>query len=97
MSEQLNLNFEVAASTVRGMDLWREQRAAQIDGLARHSGLPIGHMARVLLTSGVLVEGRLMLDSDELWTDPQRHPEIRMRIGPVDFRAGDIESCVRMD
>ena len=97
MSEQLSLNFDEAPGVLSGMALWRETRAAQIDELARRSGLPIGHAARVLLANGILAEGRLLLASDELWTDPRRSPELRLQIGRVDFRATDVESCVRID
>ncbi len=97
MSEQLSLNFAEAPGPLSGIALWREMRAAQIDALARGSGLPIGHAARVLLRSGVLIEGRLMLASDEMWTEQQRSPELRLQIGRVDFRATEVESCVRTD
>jgi hypothetical protein len=97
MSEQLSLNFDGASGPVSGMDLWREVRAKQIEALARHSGLPVGRMARVSLASGIMIEGRLALERDELWADPQRPPEFRLRIGHVDFRASEIESCVRLD
>ena len=97
MSEQLSLNFDGASSPVSGMDLWRERRARQIEALARHSGLPVGRLARVSLTSGIMIEGRLALEQDELWADPQRPPEFRLRIGHVDFHASEIESCVRLD
>jgi hypothetical protein len=81
MSEPLGLNFDEAPGEVSGMDLWREMRAAQIESLARCSGLPIGRAVRVWLASGVLAEGRLALASDELWTDPQRPAELRLRMG----------------
>jgi hypothetical protein len=51
----------------------------------------------VLLASGVLVEGRLALATDELWTDPRRSQELRLEIGQVDFQAAEVESCVRLD
>ena len=87
MSEQLSLSFDQARGALSGMALWREMRAAQIDALARRSGLPIGHAVRVSLASGVLIEGRLLLARDELWSDQQRSPELRLQIGRVDFRA----------
>jgi hypothetical protein len=76
---------------------WREQRAAQIEALARNSGLPIGHAVRVFLASGIVLEGKLVLERDELWTDARRAPEFSLRIGCVDFRASEVESCVRID
>jgi len=97
MSEQLSLNFDQAPGAASGVALWREMRAAQIDALSRRSGLPIGHAVRVMLASGILIEGRLLLAREELWTDQERSPELRLQIGPVDFRATEVESCVRTD
>lgn len=97
MSEQLSFDFNQAPGAVSGIALWRETRAAQIDALAKRSGLPIGHEVRVLLANGILVEGRLGLATDELWTDPRRSQELRLEIGQVDFQAAEVESCVRLD
>lgn len=97
MSDQLSFDFDHAHGAVSGIALWREMRAAQLEALARRNGLPIGHPVRVWLASGVMIEGSLALASDELWTDPHRSQELPLRIGKVDFRAAEVESCVRID
>jgi hypothetical protein len=97
MSEQLSLDFEGAPAAISGLEIWREQRRAEIEALAGRSGLPIGQRVRVWLTSGVLVEGKLLLASDELFINQRRSTDLRLQIGPVDFRVADVESCVRLD
>ena len=97
MSDQLSLDFDQGPGAVSGIALWREMRAAQLEALAGRNGLPIGHAVRVWLASGIMVEGCLALASDELWTDCRRSQELRLRIGRVDFRAAEVESCVRID
>jgi hypothetical protein len=97
MIEQLHLNFDAAAGPTSGLDLWREQHRAQLESLARHSGLPLGQAVRVWLASGVLLEDRLLLAKDELFIDHRRFAELRLRIDHVDFQAREIESCVRTD
>ena len=97
MSEQLGFNFEGGSGAVSSLAVWREERKAQIDLLARRSGLPIGCAARVRLSSGVLVEGKLLLATDEIWVDQRRSVELRLQIGQVDFGVREIESCVRLD
>ena len=97
MCEQLHLSFDAAAGATSGLDLWREQHTAQLETLARRSGLPLGQTVRVWLTSGVLLEGRLLLVKDELFVDYRRFAELRLRIAQVDFHALEIESCVRLD
>jgi hypothetical protein len=97
MSEQLGFQFDEVPSPVSGLALWREQRKAQIDGLASACGLPIGHAVRAYLISGILLEGRLQLAEPELWLDRRRSVELRLEIGGVDFPPTEIESCVRTD
>jgi len=97
MGDQLSLNFDGAPEPVAGLVVWREQYRAQIDVLARRSGLPIGHAVRIWLTSGVMVEGKLLLAHEDLWVDQRRSAELRLQVGRVDFRVAEIESCVRID
>ena len=80
-----------------GLDAWRNARRADIEKLAAAMGLAIGQRVRVTLTSGPSVEGRLLLDSDELWLNAKRSDQVRLRIGNLDFCAAEIESCVRLD
>lgn len=96
--EQLTFGFDGAApGRESGLDAWRAARLADLEKLAAATGLSIGHRVRVTLTSGPSVEGRLLLDADELWLNAKRSNELRLRIGQVDFCAGEVESCVRLD
>lgn len=56
-----------------------------------------GHAVRLTLASGPMVEGILFLDEDGLFVDSKRSSDLRLRVGAVDFPAGDVESCVRLD
>jgi hypothetical protein len=97
MNEQLGFQFDAAPTSVSGLGLWREQRKAQMDSLARTCGLPIGHAVRLYLTGGILLEGRLQIAGQELWIDHRRSAELRLQIGGVDFRTTEVDSCVRTD
>lgn len=97
-TEQLTFGFDgTAPARESGLEAWRDARRADLEKLAAATGLSIGHRVRVTLTSGPSVEGRLLLDADELWLNAKRSDELRLRIGNVDFCAAEIESCVRLD
>jgi hypothetical protein len=96
--QQLFFGFDGATPTGEsGLDAWRNARRADIEKLASAMGLAIGQRVRVTLTSGPSVEGRLLLDADELWLNAKRSDQVRLRIGNLDFSAAEIESCVRLD
>ena len=98
MSEQLCFSFDGSGPrSISGVELWRERRRIQIGALSELTGLPIGRAVRVTLASGPVVEGVLFLDEEALWVDTRRCRDLRLRVGAVDFRAGDVESCVRLD
>jgi hypothetical protein len=97
MNEQLGFNFDGTPTAESSLDLWREQRRAQMESLASRSGLPIGHRVRACLISGLLIEGKLELVSNELWIDQRRSADLRLQIGRVDFTPTEVESCVRID
>jgi hypothetical protein len=98
MTEQFCFSFDGGEpQSISGMDLWRERRRVQIDELADATGLPIGHAVRLTLVSGPMVQGILFLDEERLWVDKKRSGDLRLRVGAVDFLAGDVESCVRLD
>jgi hypothetical protein len=80
-----------------GLDLWRDARRFEIEKLAAATGLSIGHRVRVTPASGPVVEGRLLVEAEELWLHARRADELRLRIGNVDFGVAEIESCVRLD
>ena len=98
MTEQFCFSFDGGEpQSVSGVDLWRERRRVQIGELADATGLPIGHAVRLTLASGPVVQGVLFLDEEGLWVDKKRSGDLRLRVGAVDFLAGDVESCVRLD
>jgi hypothetical protein len=98
VTDQLCFSFDGGEPrTVSGAELWRERRRAEIDRFAAEAGLPIGHVVRVTLCSGPLLEGNLFLFEEEIWLERQRPSNLRLRIGKVDFLAAEIESCVRLD
>jgi len=96
--EQFCFSFDDGEpQSISGVDLWRERRRVQIDELADLTGLPIGHAVRLTLVNGPVVRGILFLDEEGLWVDRKRCAHLRLRVGAVDFLAGDVESCVRLD
>jgi hypothetical protein len=98
VSEQLCFSFDGSGpQSISGVELWRERRRVQTDALSEVTGLPIGHAVRLTLARGPVVEGVLFLDEEGLWVDTRRCRDLRLRVGTVDFRAGDVESCVRLD
>ncbi len=98
VAEQLCFSFDGGEpQSVSGVELWRERRRIQIDELAGVTGLPIGQAVRLTLISGPVVQGVLLLDEEGLWVDWKRSGNLRLRVGTVDFLAGDVESCVRLD
>jgi hypothetical protein len=98
VTEQFCFSFDGGEPrSVSGVDLWRERRRVQIDMLSDTTGLPIGHLVRLTLVSGPVVQGILFLDEEGLWVNMKRSSDLRLRVGAVDFLAGDVESCVRLD
>ena len=98
MVDQLCFSFDGGEPrVVSGVEIWRERRRAELDRFAADAGLPIGHVVRLTLSSGPLLEGNLCLFEEDLWLERQRPSSLRLRIGKVDFLAAEIESCVRLD
>jgi len=86
------------ASRGNALDAWRAQRAGQLDELSRSLGLPLGHPCRVELAGGVVLEGRLVLDDEELLIpEDRRDRTIRLRIGRCVFAPSELVSAVRLD
>ena len=92
--EQLSFEFAEAASD--GLALWREQRRETLRRLGVELGLPVGVLCEVVLTTGLLVQGHLLLDEDGLFPIARRD-DARFRIGEVIFSIAEIASCVRLD
>ena len=97
-TEQLIFGFDgVASAPESGLEAWWDARRADLEKLTAATGLSIGHRIRMTLTSGPAIEGRLLVDANEVWLNSKRSHELRLRIGNLDFCAAEIESCVRLD
>jgi hypothetical protein len=90
------LAFEFAGNASDGLSLWREQQAAVLGRLGTELGLPLGAHCEVLLQSGLLMCGRLLIHEDDLFPVARRDSAV-LRIGNVNFSIGEIASCVRID
>lgn len=96
--EQLAFSFDSPGpAAMSGLDLWREMRRRQLNEMNLNLGLPIGCRVRIVLTSGPSVEGRLLLQDEELWLSPRRNASVRLRVGAVDFLASDVDSCILLE
>jgi hypothetical protein len=78
------LSFEFAGAASDGLALWREQQQETLRRLGAELGLPLGAFCEVVLTTGLLVRGRLLLDEDDLFPSTRRD-EAKFRIGNVNF------------
>ncbi len=109
MSDQLEFPFtdpsgEDAAQPVLpglfpdGLDEWRARRREEMETLAHSLGLPLGHEVELVLGSGPLLRGKLLLADQRLWVDATgRDNGLLLRIGAAEFHAREVESCVRLD
>lgn len=90
--------FQFGARNERdGLAAWRSQRAAQVAGLAKTLGIPLGHPCRVQLAGDVELEGMLTLADEDLLTPDPGNAGIRLRIGRCIFTSREIVSVVRLD
>lgn len=80
-----------------GIALWRQQREATVREVACKLGLPLGHLAELILRTGPVVRGRLLLDEESLFVDAGGEREVRLRMGGFVFTPAEVESCVRLD
>jgi hypothetical protein len=90
------LSFEFAGTVSDGLALWREQRQEALRRLAVELGLPVGVPCEVVLTTGLLVRGRLLLDEEDLFFFARRD-DAKFRIGKVNFSIAEIASCISLD
>ena len=66
MADQLCFSFDGGEPrAVSGVEIWRERRRAELDRFAAETGLPIGHLVRLTLSSGPFLEGNLFLFEEE--------------------------------
>ncbi len=80
-----------------GLSHWRRQRERAAHRLARRLSLPLGHEVEVCLKDGVILRGKLELKEAMLFLESVDERTLSLAVGRVDFRTGEIESCVRMD
>jgi hypothetical protein len=90
------MNFEFAGNSSDGLALWREQRHAALRRLGMEIGLPIGSFCEVVLRSGILLRGHLVLDDPDLFHSATRKDAL-FCIGAVSFPIAEIADCVRLD
>ena len=87
-ARQAELGFGDAGQS-NGYQLWVQERAKEMQAMARRLGLPLGHAVEVWLKDGTLLQGRLLVRGDATkW---------ELVVGRVGFSVSEIESCVRTD
>lgn len=80
-----------------GLERWYQQRERASHRLARRLGLPLGHEVEVWLKDGVVLRGKLRLKEETLFLDTVDERNLELAVDRVDFRYGEMESCVRRD
>jgi hypothetical protein len=90
------LSFEFGDNASDGLALWREQQRALLRRLGLELGLPVGSSCEVMLTSGIQLRGRLLLDEEDLFPSATRK-DAMLRIGAVSFSIAEVAGCVRLD
>lgn len=98
--DQLALFFDASPGIGKptGLDAWREEQNEKQSKVASARGLPIGKHAHVTLRNGVRLKGKLILCEQKGSKGGKlRAGDLVLRIDAVDFRASEIESCVRED
>jgi hypothetical protein len=96
MPFQGELNFSQSPQG-DGLQRWQTQRERASHRLARRLGLPLDREVEVCLKDGVVLRGHLRLKEAMLFLDNVNERTLELAVGRVDFRYGDIESCVSMD
>ena len=107
MTEQSTFNFddgdgaapEAAAGggAGDGHARWLAERKLAMEALARTMNLPLGHLVEVWLSGGVMLRGILRLREELLFVEEDRARELELMIDKANFKAAEIESCVRLD
>jgi len=90
------LAFDFAANVTDGLSLWREQQRAALRRLGAELGFPVGSNCEVVLKSGMVLRGRLLLDEEDFFPVARRDSAMLL-IDKVNFSIGEIASCVRID
>lgn len=90
------LAFDFAANITDGVSLWREQRQEALRRLGVELGFPVGANCEVVLKSGLVLRGRLLLREDDFFPVARRDSTMLL-INNVDFSLAEIASCIRID
>jgi hypothetical protein len=90
------LAFDFAANLTDGLSLWREQQQEALRRLGAELGFPVGANCEVVLRSGLVLRGRLLLDEADFFPVARRDSAM-LRIDNVNFSIGEIASCVRTE
>ena len=112
MTEQRTFNFDggeetpalaavasalAASGGTDGHSRWLAERKLALEALARTMNLPLGHLVEVWLNGGVMLRGTLRLREELLFVEEDRARELELMIDKANFKAAEIESCVRLD
>ena len=86
-----------AATRTDGLESWRGSRRLAAVALSRSLGLPLEHAVEVRLKDGTVLEGPLQLQEETLFPSQVDISDLELRVGRVNFRHSEIESCTRQD
>jgi hypothetical protein len=95
--EQFEFDFQAASGGGDGLRVWRGQRRAARDQLARRLGLPRGRRVEVRLADGVIWRGVLELAEETLFPDRANLARLELVVDGVNFRQGELEACVCLE
>jgi len=96
MQEQGSFDFSVSAQG-EGYSRWLKARQIATGAMAMRLNLPLGHEVEVWLRGEIRLRGRLRLKEDQLFIHEEAIAHLELRVGDVDFRAGEVERCIRLD
>jgi hypothetical protein len=96
MNLQGQLNFS-SSGTEAGYSNWLAGRQITVQALARRLNLPVGHEVEVWLQGNVRLKGKLRLQEETLLLEEEAIRHLELQVDRVQFRAGELERCVRLD
>lgn len=96
MDLQGNFDFTQAGEE-SGYTQWLAAKQIASDALARRMHLPIGHLVEVWLTGEVCLRGKLRLKEQQLFISEDAVRHLELMVDNVEFRAGEIDRCLRLD
>ena len=93
---QQQLDF-FSPKPVDGYAVWIQERQAKINQWAQQLGLPLGQTVEIWLRGGIRLRGRLLMREEKIYIPAARDLSIELVVNGVQFRPGEVESCVRLD